>query len=270
MPSQPREFAPVSVVIPCYRCSATISRAVESIAQQVMRPQEVILVDDASGDNTLSTLYEIQARYYKGWIKVLCLPRNSGPSTARNAGWEAARESFVAFLDADDSWHPHKIEIQFSWMEANPEVALSAHRYLLVPGPALEPDDVNNPVPRKLSFRRMLLSNPISTPTVMLRRELPMRFQDGKRYAEDYLLWLQIACQRHCWLLDLPLTYLHKAPYGLSGLSAHMWEMEQGVISTYETLYKEHRISLLTFMALVPYSLLKFLRRSIRIAFMRS
>ena len=52
-------MAPVSVVIPCYRCSLTIGRALASIAQQSMKPVEVILVDDASGDDTWVVLTKL-------------------------------------------------------------------------------------------------------------------------------------------------------------------------------------------------------------------
>ena len=121
------ELAKVSVVIPCYRCADTIARAVTSIAEQTSRPAEVILVDDCSGDDTLATLYELQAEYPQGWVKVIESPKNAGPGTARNLGWEAATQAYIAFLDADDSWHPQKIEMQYGWMSKNPEVALTGH-----------------------------------------------------------------------------------------------------------------------------------------------
>lgn len=269
MPNEARGCAPVSVVIPCYRCSNTIERAVESVFRQETRPQELILVDDASGDDTLSVLSDIQSRFPAGWIRLVSLPHNSGPSTARNAGWEVAQEPFVAFLDADDSWHPQKIRLQLPWMQANPGVALTAHSYVIDSGLQSAPVSASDPPLRKLSFRRMLVSNPISTPTVMLRREIPFRFQEGKRYAEDYLLWLQIASRHDCCFLDAPLATLYKAPFGLSGLSANLWEMEKGELSTFWTLCREQRISLLLFVGLVPFSLLKFLRRIMLVSFKR-
>ena len=55
--------APVSVVIPCYRCAATIARAIASIAQQTRKPAEVLLVDDASGDGTLAVLQELAQQH---------------------------------------------------------------------------------------------------------------------------------------------------------------------------------------------------------------
>lgn len=120
-------FADVSVVIPCYRCSDVIERAVTSVWEQTLRPAEVILVDDCSGDGTVDTLYALQKKFPPNWIKVIELEQNSGPGEARNAGWAAASHSYVAFLDADDSWHPQKIEIQYSWMIEHPDVVLTGH-----------------------------------------------------------------------------------------------------------------------------------------------
>ncbi len=80
-------FAPVSVIIPCYRATLTIDRAITSVARQSLRPIEIIFVDDGSGDATVDMLYAIQGRYGGDWIKVIPLPVNGGPSVARNIGW---------------------------------------------------------------------------------------------------------------------------------------------------------------------------------------
>jgi teichuronic acid biosynthesis glycosyltransferase TuaG len=122
--------ASISVIIPCYRCSETIERAVDSIAQQTLLPSEVFLIEDASNDNgkTLQFLYLLQKKFQdKFKIEVIPLATNSGPGTARNAGWDKATSRYIAFLDADDAWHPQKLEMQFNWMEAHPEVSLTGH-----------------------------------------------------------------------------------------------------------------------------------------------
>src|SRR5262245_23141860 len=126
------EPASVSVVIPCWRSARTIQRAVASVAAQSLAALEVVLVDDASGDDTLSVLNSIRAGCTQGWIKVIALPKNGGPGPARNAGWDAARGEYVAFLDADDAWHPRKLELHIGWLMAHPEVVLSGHRSVLV------------------------------------------------------------------------------------------------------------------------------------------
>lgn len=255
--------APVSVVVPCYNCTATIERAVASVYGQTSRPREVLLIDDASTDTTPEILHALASRF-GDWLKVIRLPVNSGPSTARNTGWNLATQPYIAFLDADDSWHPHKIELQYAWMASRPDVALTGHRYVVHDErhrPAL---DTGNLQCRKISLAQLLVSNRFSTPTVMVRQEIAERFQEGKRYAEDYLLWLSIASRHDCYFLDLPLTFLHKAPYGASGLSARMWEMEQGELDTLGTVCRAGQVPLFLLPVLYLYSLSKFMLRLVR------
>lgn len=256
---------PVSVVVPCYRCADTIERAVASVAAQTARPDELWLVDDGSGDDTPATLHEMRARY-GDWVNVLALPRNGGPSVARNAGWERASRPYVAFLDADDAWHPEKLRIQHDWMARHPEIALSGHRYVRVTG-----DGEPYPIPpdwraRRVGRVRLWLSNCFPTRTVMVRRDLPQRFLAGKNRSEDYLLWLQIVqAGNPAALLDVPLAYRFKAPYGDGGLSGDLWKMELGELDTYRRMCAELPAGVLVFGPLAGFSLLRHLARVVRV-----
>ncbi len=127
-----KEQAAVSVIIPCFRCAKTIERAIASVAAQTVLPAEVILVDDASGDGTRLLLSELKSHYATGWVKLVLLDQNVGAGSARNAGWAAASQPLIAFLDADDAWHFRKIEIQHAYMAANPDVALCGHGFRLL------------------------------------------------------------------------------------------------------------------------------------------
>jgi glycosyltransferase involved in cell wall biosynthesis len=262
MPEQAR----VSVIIPCYRCSETIERAVVSVAEQTLQPVEVILVDDCSGDDTLTTLYQIQANYLQDWIKVIALPKNAGAGTARNVGWEVATQPYIAFLDSDDSWHAQKIEIQYGWMMKNPNVALTGHACQQVDdeGAVNGKEDFSIVDSRFIAFtkKKLLLSNRFFTPSVMLRRDIVQRYPNGKRYSEDYQLLLEICCAGlQCYRSELPLAYLYKAAYGEAGLSAALWQMEKWELDTYLSLFKTKSIQLGTLLFLVGWSLAKFLRR---------
>jgi glycosyltransferase involved in cell wall biosynthesis len=75
--------APVSVIIPCYNCCETIERAVLSVVNQTVCPAEVLLINDASTDNTLVRLFELQKKY-GGWIRVISLSCNQGPGAITN------------------------------------------------------------------------------------------------------------------------------------------------------------------------------------------
>ncbi len=263
-------YVPVSVVIPCYCCEDTIERSVVSVMNQTGLPIEVILVDDASPDQgrTLSKLRELQQRFRdKTLIKIIALEHNGGPSIARNAGWEAATQPYIAFLDADDAWHSQKLEIQCGWMKEHPEVALSGHKCVWVKESEGEPK-TDVPIHAKgcdviyVTTRSLLCSNRFSTRSVMLKKGLPFRFEPQKRYSEDYYLWLQIVLSGHkCVVLDIPLAYFYKSPYGEGGLSADLWAMEKGELDTYYRLYKSGYITFPSLLLLSLYSFIKFCRR---------
>jgi len=259
----------VSVIIPCFRCKETIARAVASVRAQTLIPSEVILVDDCSDDGTLALLTEIKRRYPKGWVHVLESSTNAGPATARNLGWKAASQPFIAFLDSDDSWHPDKIAIQYNWMLARPEVALTGHAWkeVISETPAFVSSDGVGDADNtfyKVSKLRVLLSNRFPTGSVMLRRELKYRFEEGKRYSEDFLLWADICCSGHqCYYSKLELYNSYKAPFGDSGLSAQLWNMQKGQLSSYHSLFDKGHFGLFSFFFLAGISFLKFVRRCI-------
>lgn len=256
-----RPVAPVSVVIPCYRCSSTVERAVASIERQTTKPIEVILVDDASGDGTLQLLYEIAERH-PGWIKVVALTTNKGAASARNAGWETSTQPYIAFLDADDSWHPNKLNIQYDFMCKNPDVFLSGHQCIWLHEGQSMPNLTQEFDLTNINATGLLFKNAFSTPTVMLIRDISFRYSEGKRYAEDLLLWQQIAFSGlKVTRIESPLAYIHKPLYGANGLSGELWKMEKGELDNFAVLYKSGNISFLVYFACILLSITKFIKR---------
>lgn len=254
--------ASVSVVIPCYRCSSTLRRAILSIVNQTRKPSEIILVDDASPDETLKVLYELE-REYSGWIKVVTSKINLGPAAARNAGWNLASQPFIAFLDSDDAWHPKKIEIQYHYMHKHPKISLSGH------GSRVLRNDVtllnwklDQASVQSINLSQLLLSNRFVTPSIMVRAEISERFDEKQRYMEDHRLWLEIVSSKHSVVkLNIDLAAVYKPMYGVSGLSSNLWLMEKAELSNYLYLYENYKISLLHFGFLQGFSLVKFVKR---------
>ncbi len=256
--------AAVSAVIPCYRCGKTIARAVASVAAQTSVPAELILVDDGSGDETRVLLQALQGRYPPGWIRLVSLDQNMGAGSARNAGWAVAAQPYVAFLDADDAWHPRKIEIQHAYMEANPDVALCGHGHRLLERDVLPDWSVAEGGAKRIRKWTMMLSNKFVTPSAMVRRDVTQRFVERQRYMEDHMLWLKIICSgARVEKIPAELAAIYKAPYGVTGLSAQVWLMERGDLGNYRRLYHENFIKTYQFAALSIYSGLKYVRRLI-------
>lgn len=254
---------PVTVIIPCYRCASTIRRAIQSVIAQTQKPAEIILVDDASGDEALALLRELEQQY-PDWIKVIALAKNQGAASTRNAGWAAASHTFIAFLDADDAWHPKKIEIQYAYMNTHPEVTLSGHRHQILNQDDHLPDWLIPPSTDVVCISKwgLLLSNKFITPSIMVRRDIPQRFSEQQRYMEDHLLWLEILCDG-ALVVKLPdkLAAIYKSSFGATGLSSNIVAMERSEIYNYLYMYKTHRIGLSSLVFLEAFSLIKYMRR---------
>jgi glycosyltransferase involved in cell wall biosynthesis len=109
----------VSVVIPAYNAAKTLEFTVQSVLEQTVRDFEILIVNDGSKDNTLEVAESLAARDSR--IKAISQP-NSGVSSARNAGIKAASGEYVAILDADDLWLPHKLERQLAVFDSEKDV----------------------------------------------------------------------------------------------------------------------------------------------------
>lgn len=261
--------APVSVIIPCFECDPTVSRAVTSVLSQTLLPTEIWLVDDASGDGgrTLETLRRIQAENQSAVrIEVIASTVNLGPGEARNLAWERVTQPYIALLDADDAWHRQKIEIQYKWMSEHPEVAICGHRDRLGNGrqQLFELDQL--PV-QEVTRAQLLTSNRILTRTAMLRTALPFRFPTNRRYSDDYYLWLQaVLGGQRAAIIDLPLA-CHFRPLFSGGVSNALWQMERGELENYTRLFHSGLVRTWELPLLYSLSLAKFARRLLITAF---
>jgi glycosyltransferase involved in cell wall biosynthesis len=106
----------VSVVIPVYNGERYVGEAIESVLRQSEPPAEVLVVDDGSVDKSAAVV-----RAFHPKVKY-CMQENLGAAAARNTGVGLTTGYFLAFLDADDRWHPDKLKIQLSAFEQRPDL----------------------------------------------------------------------------------------------------------------------------------------------------
>jgi glycosyltransferase involved in cell wall biosynthesis len=108
----------ISVVIPSYNCSRTIRATVESVLQQTVPPDEILIIDDGSTDDTASVL-----KSFGSSVRFL-QQSNAGSATTRNRLCAQAKGEMVAFIDSDDVWHPTYLSEQLRAFEAVPRAGL--------------------------------------------------------------------------------------------------------------------------------------------------
>lgn len=183
----------VSVVIPTYQRSDTILRAIASVRGQSYPNWELWIVDDASTDDTA----EVVQRLDDARIHYLRQDVNRGTGAARNAGMARARGDYIAFLDSDDEWLPHKIQAQIDCFErALPTTGLVYSGAWRI----RSPDNVQaiQPSARGAIFHRLLRENVLlgGGSSVMIRRSVWEEvggFDEELPAIEDFEYWVRVA-----------------------------------------------------------------------------
>jgi len=179
----------VSVVLPAYNAARTLAGSIASVRAQTWSDWELIVVDDGSRDATAELAQELGRLDRR--IRLI-RQRNRGVSAARNAGIDAARGRYLAFLDADDRWLPRKLARQLEFMQSI-DSPFSATAYRRQWGARLGP--VFH-VPRVITYETSLKSRPFISITVMLDREqVRVRMPEigpASRIPEDLVAWLAI------------------------------------------------------------------------------
>lgn len=151
----------VSIITPTYNSSRFIIDTIESVVNQTYPDWELIIIDDASTDSTIKIIEE-HLQYYSN-IKLLKNLTNKGAAFTRNRGIEIAKGNYIAFLDGDDIWKPHKLEVQIAFMEKHKlAVCYSSYDLMDEHGNSLEKTVM---ALSRLSYTKFLKSNYIGNLT---------------------------------------------------------------------------------------------------------
>ncbi|MCA3255593.1 MAG: glycosyltransferase [Alphaproteobacteria bacterium] len=185
----------VSVVIPAFNAADYLEECLDSALAQDGVPVEIIVGDDGSTDATPAILDRYAADF---GVRVLRPGRNLGPYPLRNRCIEASRGEFIAFLDADDVWHPGKLRAQLAALAADPEAGL-CHSFMMRVDSAGLPErrlELHSERYSGWCFPDMLRANGVGTSSVVVRRHVLDRvgpFDERFRYRGDWELWCRIA-----------------------------------------------------------------------------
>jgi len=186
----------VSVIIPAYNAEKFLCEAIESVIDQTYKNIEIIIVDDASKDNTYNLALSLAAKCSLP-IKVIKHYKNLGSAVARNTGIKQSSGKFIAFLDADDFWPENKIELQMSVLK-NKKVHI-VHGGLInfsEDGFIKVDTEEKHQWRKKVNFKLLLEDNRVITPTVLIVKEILEDvgyFDESLRHCEDYDLWLRLS-----------------------------------------------------------------------------
>lgn len=206
----------VSVVIPTYNRRALLAEAIASVQQQTFKELEILVCDDGSTDGTEDEVRAAAVR--DGRIRFLPGEHCGLPGTVRNRGIAAALGDWIAFLDSDDLWLPHKLERQLRVAREHPQAEfVYAHAAEPLPGGATRRVTAFNVRRSGPMLETLVLYSLVATSTVLIRRATLQRaggFDESLRLpiAEDYELWLRLAAAVPFHFVDEDLVLYRPQP----------------------------------------------------------
>ncbi len=191
----------IAVVIPAHNAAPWIDATLATVAAQTHPPEAVLVVDDGSQDDTVGRLAAWQTRL--PMLQVVRHATAQGPSAARNTGWRAAETEWIAFVDADDLWHPEHLAQLASAMARTGADVVCSRRLLFestpdAPAPPPFPVVPADPTITRLpsAARALFQSNLVPQSGVMVTRAALARiggYDEGRRLNEDYDVWCRLA-----------------------------------------------------------------------------
>jgi glycosyltransferase involved in cell wall biosynthesis len=224
----------VSVIIPTYNRAEYLCSAIRSVLSQTFQDFEIIVVDDASTDNT----NEIVDGFNDSRIKYIRHETNKGGSAARNTGIKMSSGEYIAFLDDDDEWLPEKLELQVNLMEnSSPKVGVVYTGFLILDRSTGKVLTQRIPSKRGYLFNELAKGNCIgTTSTPLLRKECFEKvglFDENLPSSQDYDMWIRVSKEFHLEYIGKPLVkyYIHDNKISNS---------REAVIRGMETVLKKH------------------------------
>jgi teichuronic acid biosynthesis glycosyltransferase TuaG len=204
----------VSVIMPAYNAKAYLEEAIRSVIDQTFQDWELVVVDDASSDDTPKIVQALASQEPR--LVAERLAENRGVGYCRNRGLELAKGRFVAFLDGDDRWHPEKLSRQLAFMRQKKAVfSFTAYEVISATGTWLS---LAPPVPDEMTYEKLLGNSLIGCSTVVLDRESlgEVRFPE-MRTRQDFALWCTLLRdgRKAAGLADV-LTQYRLSPAGIS------------------------------------------------------
>lgn len=208
----------ISVVIPCFNAAPFLRETLDSVLKQTCPPLEVVLVDDGSTDGSGNI-----AQSYGSPVRVI-RQVNQGESVARNRGMDEARGDWIALLDADDRWVPHKLERQIAAINDGPSDVVCVYSDMILFGSVKRRVWPRPPWPVKSEYRVRMLTDPWIAPgSALVRRAeaCQVRFPSDIIHGEDQVFWMQLSDLGSFLYVPEPLLEYRKHAHQQTSQNGH-------------------------------------------------
>ena len=195
----------ISVIMPVYNTDRYITEAINSVLNQTYQDIELIVIDDASNDNSSKIINSFNSSK----IKYIKLEKNSGAANARNVGINQSSGNIICFIDSDDIWEIEKLEKQYKFLKEN-NVGFCYTKYKKLYGNG-KVKEIKYKISEKATYDELLKNTEIGTSTVMIDTKIIKKeyiLMKHYRTCEDTATWLRITKRGFdAYLFDEYLTF---------------------------------------------------------------
>jgi teichuronic acid biosynthesis glycosyltransferase TuaG len=225
----------VSIITPTFNSLTTLKESLDSILAQTHRPLEIIVIDDGSTDGSYAFAKAYAAKNTSSELTFVNLKNasNSGAGITRNKGVEAATGTYITFLDADDLWKPHKLEVQLQAMKKQ-QATFCYGAYEIFKSSPDQPEFIHQ-VFEKLTFQKLLKANYLGNLTgIYNAKKLGKFYMPALRKRQDWAMWLDVIQQADFAIgIQEPIASYRLADDGLSSNKLNLIPFNYAV-------YKKH------------------------------
>lgn len=213
----------VSIIMPCHNGAKTIADAIRSVQCQSYRDWELLVINDNSTDESVN----IVSNFCEQDSRIVLLQNNTPtgfPATPRNVGIQAARGRFIAFLDCDDVWLPHKLKKQLIFFDGTISICYSHYEKISKDGKRM---NRIIKVPKETNYKSLLKTCVIGNLTGIYDTKVVGKIYQREVHQEDYIMWLEILkkCDNaKCCDEVLALYRLSDASVTSSKLNIFTWQ----------------------------------------------
>jgi glycosyltransferase involved in cell wall biosynthesis len=185
-----------AVLISLYNAEKTLDKTFESLSVQTFQDFRIIAINDCSKDDTLNSLKKWQNRFGEERFFLLANETNIGLTRSLNKGLSFITEPYTARIDADDKWHPEKLEKQIYFLENHPDCDLVGTWYENISSKGLK--RITLPETNEEIKRNIFKHNPFAHSCVVFRTNKIKEvegYDETVYYGQDYDLWLRLLPQ---------------------------------------------------------------------------
>jgi len=229
----------VSVILPVFNGAEYISECIESIlTQEGNHIIELIVINDASTDNTLSILHDLKRIHH---FHLFSLEHNQGQGYCRNIGIEKSTKPIIAFIDSDDIWESNKLSRQIKFHFSNSS-GFTFTNYSFINSDGTKIKEKQRLTRSTVNYKMLLCNNYIGTSTVLINRSTIgiNRFSDFRK-KQDYLFWLDIlnSSGKKAFFLNESLTRYRKHSGQITSKKNRLIHLH------FQILYRHHKLGVL-------------------------